>query len=63
VSTLRGARDELMRRGPAFWGAHASLLLGEREEAARILERELAKAIPEYAETIRTWGRAHGLIA
>jgi hypothetical protein len=63
VSTLRGARDELTRRGPAFWGAHVSLLLGEREEAARILERELAKAIPEYAETIRKWGRQHGLLA
>jgi len=63
VSTLNGARDELLRRGPAFWGAHVSLALGEREEAARILQRELAKAAPEYAETLRTWGRRHGLVA
>jgi hypothetical protein len=63
VSTLRGARDEFLRRGPAFWVAHASLLIGERDEAVRIVERELAKAPPEYAETIRAWGRRHGLIA
>ena len=63
VSTLRGAREEFQRRGPAFWAAHASLLLGEREEAARIVERELANAKSERAEMIRAWGRRHGLIA
>ena len=63
VSMLRGARDEFIRRGPAFWAAHASLLLGERDEAARIVERELANAKSERAEMIRKWGRQHGLIA
>jgi hypothetical protein len=64
VSTLQGARDELVRRGPLFWAAHASLLLGERDEAARLLERELAKSAsnPEYTETVREWGRANGLL-
>ena len=60
VSTLRGARDELVRT-QRFWAAHASLLLGEREEAARLLTLELARANPEYAETVRAWGRRHGL--
>ena len=64
VSTLQGARDELVRRGPLFWAAHASLLLGERDEAARLLERELAKSAsnPDYTETVREWGRANGLL-
>jgi hypothetical protein len=62
VSTIRGARDEFMRRGPAFWAAHASLVLGERDEARQVLERELARAKPEYAETLREWGQKHGLI-
>jgi hypothetical protein len=62
MSTLRGAREEFLRRGPAFWAAHASLLLGEREEAARIVERELASAKSERAEMIRKWGRQHGLV-
>jgi hypothetical protein len=56
VSTLRGARDHLVRRGPLFWAAHASLLLGERDEAKRLLEQELAKTkVPEYAEQVREW--------
>ena len=63
VSTLRGARDEFARGRDMFWGAHASLLLGEREEAVRILNRVLAKANPEFAETVRAWGRKQGLIA
>ena len=62
VSTIRGARDEFMRRGPALWVAHASLVLGERDEARQVLERELARAEPEYAETLRKWGRKTGLI-
>ncbi|HEX6052205.1 MAG TPA: DUF4304 domain-containing protein [Gemmatimonadaceae bacterium] len=62
VSTLRGARDELLKRGPVLWGLHASIILGERDEAARILERELQRADPVYAETLRAWGRANGLL-
>jgi hypothetical protein len=62
VSSLRGARDELLRSHPSWLAAQASLLLGERDEAKRILERELARANPEYAETLRKWGREHGLI-
>jgi len=63
VSTLRGARDVFARGPDMFWGAHASLLLGEREEAVRILNDALAqaKANPEFSETIRVWGRKHGL--
>jgi hypothetical protein len=63
VSTLPGARDALLRGPDMFWAAHASLLLGEREEAAQILKRVLARANPEFAETVRTWGRTQGLIA
>ncbi len=63
VSTLQGARDELVRRGALFWAAHASLLLGERDEAARNLEAEIAKSKsnPDYTKTIRDWGRANSL--
>ena len=64
VSTLRGARDHLVRRGPMFWAAHASLLLGERDEAKRLVEKDLAGAkVPEYAEKVREWGKANGLIS
>jgi len=65
VSTLRGARDELLQRGPGLWAAHVSLLMGEREAAARIVEQELAKAKsnPEYSDLVRSWARKHGLIA
>ena len=65
VSTLSGARDELLRGPDMFWAAHASLLLGEREAAARIVEKTLARAKsnPEYSEMVRAWGRTHGLIA
>jgi len=63
VSTLRGARDVFARGPDMFWGAHASLLLGEREEAVRILNRVLATAHPDFAETVRAWGRKQGLVA
>jgi len=63
VRTLRDARDYFKRRGPAFWAAHASLLLGERDEAKRILEQDLARAKPERAAMLRAWGRATGLLA
>jgi hypothetical protein len=62
VSTLRGARDHLAKRGPRFWAAHASLLLGERDEAKRYVEQELARSGHEYAEKVLRWGREHGLI-
>jgi hypothetical protein len=65
VSTLRAARDVWAKGPDMFWGAHASLLLGEREEAARILNRVLegAKGNPEFSEMVRTWGRKQSLIA
>ena len=65
VSALRAARDVWAKGPDMFWGAHASLLLGEREEAARILNRVLegAKGNPEFSEMVRTWGRKQGLIA
>jgi hypothetical protein len=65
VSTLRGARDELVRTHYLFVAAHASLLLNDRDEAARLVERELAKSKsnPEYSETVREWARANGLAA
>jgi hypothetical protein len=63
VSTMRGARDEFVRRGPARWAILASLILGEREEARQIFDRELARAKPEDTEMLREWGREHGLIA
>jgi hypothetical protein len=62
VSTLRTAREELLKRGPAFWAAHISLLLGERDEAARILRREMRRAPAEHVEVVRRWGRDNGLI-
>lgn len=61
VSTLRGARDEFVERGPARWAVHASLELGERDEAVRILERAAARSAPKQAEELRQWGREQGL--
>ena len=63
MSTLRGLRDELARSPDLFWAAHASLLLGEREEATRLLELALKKARtnPEFSEMVRQWGRRQGL--
>ena len=64
LSTLRGLRDELARSPDLFWAAHASLLLGEREEAKQLLERALKKASrnPEFSGMVREWGRRQGLL-
>ena len=64
MSTLRGMRDELARSPDLFFAAHASLLLGEREQAKRLLEQTLKKAKrnPEYSELVREWGRRQGLL-
>ena len=64
LSTLRGVRDELARSPDLYWAAHASLLLGEREEAKQLLERALDKARgnPEFSKLVRGWGRRQGLL-
>ena len=63
INTLRGLRDELARSPDLFWAAHASLLLGERDEATRLLELALKKATgnPEFTGIVRQWGRRQGL--
>ena len=64
LSTLRGLRDELARGPDLFWAAHASLLLGEREEAKPLVTRALDKAKnnPEFSELVRKWARGQGLM-
>ncbi len=64
LSTLRGLRDELARSPDLFWAAHASLLLGEREEAKQLLERALKKASgnPDFSKLVREWGSRQGLL-
>jgi len=60
VADLSSARDELARRGPLWWGAAASLELGEHAAAASLFARALAAA-PAKAEVLGRWGRANGL--
>lgn len=64
LSTLRGVRDQLARSPDLYWAAHASLLIGERDEAKQLLERALEKARgnPEFSERVREWGRRQGLL-
>ena len=64
LSTLRGVRDHLAASPDLFWAAHASLLLGERDEARQLLDRALKKATnnPEFSELVREWGRRQGLV-
>ncbi len=64
LSTLRGVRDELARSPDLYWAAHASLLLGDREEAKQLLERALKKATgnPEFSGMVREWGSRKGLL-
>jgi hypothetical protein len=63
MRTLRGVRDELARGPDLFWAAHASLLLGERDEAKRLVDDALrqAKRNPEFSDTVREWARRQGL--
>jgi hypothetical protein len=62
VGDLPVARDELVKRGPLWWAAAASLELGEHATAARLFARALAAA-PAKADNLRRWGRANGLEA
>ena len=64
LSTLRGVRDHLAASPDLFWAAHASLLLGERDEAKQLLDRALKKATnnPEFSELVREWGRRQELL-
>ena len=64
LTTLRGVRDHLANSPDLFWAAHASLLLGERDEARQLLDRALKKASsnPEFAENIRAWGLREKLL-
>jgi hypothetical protein len=60
LTDLASARDELVRRGPLWWAAAASLELGEPAAAARLFAQALAAA-PAKADNLRRWGRANGL--
>jgi hypothetical protein len=60
LTDLASARDELVRRGPPWWAAAASLELGEHAAAARLFAKALAAA-PAKADNLRYWGRANGL--
>ena len=64
LSTLRGLRDALARSPDLFWAAHASLLLGDHNEAKRLLDLALKKASgnPEFSKMVREWGRRQGLL-
>jgi hypothetical protein len=63
LSTLRGVRDHLAKGPDLFWAAHASVLVGERDEAKQLLDRALKKATnnPHFSELVREWGRKQGL--
>ena len=60
LTDLASVRDELVRRGPLWWAAAASLELGEHAAAARLFANALAAA-PAKADNLRRWGRANGL--
>jgi hypothetical protein len=64
LTTLRGVRDHLAAGPDQFWAAHASVLIGERDEAKRLLNRALEKATknPEFSEVVRRWGRQQELL-
>ena len=64
LKTLRDLRDQLARSPDLFWAAHASLLIGDREEARQLLERALEKARgnPEFSKIVRGWGSKQGLL-
>jgi hypothetical protein len=63
LSTLRELRDHLARSPDLFWAAHASVLLGESEEAKRLVDRALDKAgsNPEFSKIVREWADRQGL--
>jgi Domain of unknown function (DUF4304) len=61
TGTLAGARDELVRTGPLWWAAAASLELGDYEAARRLFQQDLARATPDRADKLRRWGRANRL--
>ena len=63
LRTLRDLRDHLARSPDLYWAAHASLLIGDREEAKQLLERALEKARgnPEFSKLVRGWGIKQGL--
>ena len=65
MRTLRGVRDQLAKSPDLFWAAHASLLVGERDEAERLVRRalETAKRNPEFSDTVCEWARSQGLMA
>jgi uncharacterized protein DUF4304 len=64
LRTLRDLRDQLARSPDLYWAAHASLLIGDREEARQLLERALEKARgnPEFSKLVRGWGSRQGLL-
>jgi Domain of unknown function (DUF4304) len=61
VADLKGAREELIRHGPLWWAAAASLELDDHGAAARIFAQAVAAAAPGKADELRRWGRANGL--
>jgi hypothetical protein len=63
VVDLEGAREELIRHGPLWWAAAASLELDDHSAAARLFAQAVAAAAPGKADELQRWGRANGLEA
>jgi hypothetical protein len=61
MQDLRTSRQALVDCGDLQVAAAASLVLGDRDDARRLLERLLAKR-PASREHLREWGRANGVI-
>ena len=66
MSTLRGVRDDEARQRRFLDAARMSLALGDRDEAARFVDRGLAQALaerrPHDREKILNWAGEHGLV-
>jgi hypothetical protein len=63
VVDLERARDELIRHGPLWWAAAASLELDDHAAAARLFAQAVASAAAGKADELQRWGRANGLEA
>jgi hypothetical protein len=60
MQELPAARAALERSGLTWWASAASVVLGEREEASRLL-RLACERSAERKEWLSRWGHAHGL--
>jgi hypothetical protein len=61
-SSLRAAREELVRTGQAWWAAAASLCYGDRPDAALLLRKAIDEAPQDIAPHLRRWGQQRALL-